>query len=354
MPRIFSSSGFFRPTPKPYLILALGLLWVLFPSHRVRSAESINRIIATVGNQSISELDFDDAQEKYQKLQRFLKNEDTRKSLRTRIIDFLIDRAVVDSISEDESIQVNEKRLESEIDKRMELMGITSRKQFEKAIESTSGMSFDLWYTELPYQIKRGQLLQYKVPNHPPAEKDIRNWYNQNRDKVGFEIQFRQIAIAPNNDSISEESRIHKEASDLKKTLNADPASFGLVAGSPRNTDPVLRARKGLVDWISSFELYKTSRSVATAASSLSVGSISEVFRDERKRYCVLKVEGKRPTPLDSVRQGIGNLLMREKEDENFSKWVREQRTVVPIQIFDESYKKENKIPDQQESLILD
>lgn len=320
----------------------------------MHSAESINRIIATVGNQSISELDFDDAQEKYQKISRFLKNEDTRKSLRSRIIDFLIDRAVVDSIAEDESIQVNEKRLESEIDKRMELMGITSRKQFEKAIETNSGMAFDLWYTELPYQIKRGQLLQYKVPNQPPADKEIRAWYSQNKEKVGFEVQFRQIAITPNNDSISEESRIHKEAMEIRKSLLADPASFSLVAGSPRNTDPTLRARKGLVDWVSSFELFKTSRTVAAAASNVQVGAISEVFRDERKRYCILKVEGKRPTPLESVRQGIGNLLMKEKEDENFNRWVREQRTVVPIQIFDEAYKKENKIPDQQESLNID
>ncbi len=334
--------------------LGLTLLGSILIDRPLQSAESINRIIVTVGSQSISELDYDDAQDKYQKLSRFLKNEDTRKSLRTRIIDFLIDRAVVDSIAEDESIQVTEKRLEGEIEKRMELMGITSRKQFEKAIEASSGMAFDLWYTELPYQLKRGQLLQYKVPNHPPSEKDIKAWYGQNREKVGFEVQFRQIAIAPNNESISEESRIHKEAADIKKTIQSDPNSFGLIAGSPRNTDAGLRARKGLVDWISSFELYKTNKSVAIAASNLQVGGVSEVFRDERKRYCVLKVEGKRPTPLENVKQGIGNLLMREKEDENFHKWVREQRSVVPIQIFDDIYKKENKIPDHQETLILD
>ncbi|WP_425460195.1 putative peptidyl-prolyl cis-trans isomerase [Leptospira semungkisensis] len=337
------------------LVFASALfLGIISAPRSVYSAESINRIIATVGSQSISELDYDDAQDKYMKLSRFLKNEDTRKTLRSRIIDFLIDRAVVDSISEEESIQVNEKRLESEIDKRMEMMGISSRKQFEKAIEGSSGMTYDLWYSELPYQIKRTQLMQYKVPNIPPTEKDIRAWYNQNRDKVGFEIQFRQIAIAPANDSISEESRIHKEAADIRKTVQADPASFSLVAGSPRNTDSTLRARKGLIDWVSSFELFKTSRSVAAAVSAVPVGGVSEVFRDERKRYCVLKVEGKRPTPLENVRQGIGNLLMREKEEDNFQKWVKDQRSSVPIQIFDDAYKKENKIPEHHETFILD
>ncbi|WP_246050589.1 putative peptidyl-prolyl cis-trans isomerase [Leptospira langatensis] len=336
------------------MIASAVFLGIVSAPRSAYSAESINRIIATVGSQSISELDYDDAQEKYSKLSRFLKNEDMRKTLRTRIIDFLIDRAVVDSISEEESIQVNEKRLDSEIDKRMEMMGVSSRKQFEKAIEGSSGMTYDLWYSELPYQIKRTQLMQYKVPNIPPTEKDIRAWYNQNRDKVGFEIQFRQIVVAPANDSISEESRIHKEAADIRKSVQADPSSFSLVAGSARNNDPTLRARKGLVDWVSSFELFKTSRSVAAAASAVQVGGISDVFRDERKRYCIIKVEGKRPTPIDNVRQGIGNLLMREKEEDNFHKWVKDQRSHVPIQIFDDAYKKENKIPEYHETFILD
>ncbi|TGK12595.1 putative peptidyl-prolyl cis-trans isomerase [Leptospira fletcheri] len=337
---------------RPFLAFAFLFLAVITdPAH---SAESINRIIATVGSHSISELDYDDALDKYQKLSRFLKNEDMRKSQRTRVIDFLIDRAIVDTIADEESIQVNEKRLEGEIEKRMELMGLTSRKQFERAIEASSGMPYDLWITELPYQIKRGQLLQYKVPMPPPAEKDVRNWYALNKDKVGFEIQYRLIAIAPNNDSIAEEARIHKEATELRKTLQADPNSFTLIAGSPRNGDNKLRARKGLVDWISSFELFKISKSSAIATSTLQAGAVSEVFRDEYKRYCIIKVEGKRATPYETVKGGIMNILAREKEEENFQKWVREQRSTVTIQIFDDSYKKENKIPDHKESIHLD
>ncbi|PJZ69189.1 putative peptidyl-prolyl cis-trans isomerase [Leptospira perolatii] len=334
---------------KGICIFALGISL----STSIQSADSLNRILATVGNQSISEQDYEDAQDKYHKLQRFLKGEDPRKSIRTRIIDFLIDRAIVDAIAEEESIQVNEKRVEGEIEKRMELLGVTNRKQFEKTMENNSGMPFDLWITELPYQIKKGQLLQYKIAIPPPSEKEIRSWYNINKDKVGFEIRYRVIAITPNDDSISEESRVHKEVTELRKTLSADPNSFALIAGSARN-DATLRARKGIVEWISSFELYKYSRATATAAAPIPAGSISEVYRDERKRYCILKVEGKRPTPIENVRAGIQNLLSREREEENFQKWVREQRGVVPIQIFDDAYKKENKIPDAQESFQID
>ncbi|EMY25088.1 SurA N-terminal domain protein [Leptospira interrogans serovar Australis str. 200703203] len=127
-------------------------LFFLRPTH---AAESLNRVIATVGTVSISELDLDDATEKYNRLQKHLKHEDYRKSFRTRIIDFLIDRAIVDVVAEEESIQVNEQRVDSEIEKRMEVMGITNRKQFEKTMETSSGMPFELWVTELPYQIKK-------------------------------------------------------------------------------------------------------------------------------------------------------------------------------------------------------
>ncbi|MBE8425134.1 SurA N-terminal domain-containing protein, partial [Leptospira borgpetersenii serovar Balcanica] len=112
----------------------------MFLQNPIQTAESLNRVSATVGTISISELDLDDASEKYTKLQKHLKHEDVRKSLRTRIIDFLIDRAIVDVVAEEESIQVNEQRVDAEIEKRMEVMGITNRKQFEKAMETSSGM----------------------------------------------------------------------------------------------------------------------------------------------------------------------------------------------------------------------
>ncbi|WP_017850928.1 putative peptidyl-prolyl cis-trans isomerase [Leptospira interrogans] len=325
-------------------------LFFLRPTH---AAESLNRVIATVGTVSISELDLDDATEKYNRLQKHLKHEDYRKSFRTRIIDFLIDRAIVDVVAEEESIQVNEQRVDSEIEKRMEVMGITNRKQFEKTMETSSGMPFELWATELPYQIKKGQLLQLKIAVPPPNEQEIRSWYNQNKDKVGFEIRYRIISIAPENDSIQEENRLYKEVSEIRKSILADPSSFALIAGSPRN-DPALRARRGMVEWISSFDLYKYSKITATIAAPLPNGGVSEVFRDERKRYCILKIEGKRPTPMENLRGGIQNILYRDKEEDTFHRWLKESRAEIPIQIFDEAYRKENKIPLKEETFHLD
>ncbi|PJZ57542.1 putative peptidyl-prolyl cis-trans isomerase [Leptospira barantonii] len=330
-----------------------GMFVFLFLQKPVQTAESLNRVIATVGTVSISELDLDDAGEKYNRLQKHLKHEDFRKSLRTRIIDFLIDRAIVDVVSEEESIQVNEQRVDSEIEKRMEVMGITNRKQFEKSMEASSGMPFELWVTELPYQIKKGQLLQLKIAVPPPSESEIRTWYNQNKDKVGFEIRYRIISIAPENDSVQEENKLYKEVSEIRKSVVADPSSFALVAGSPRN-DPALRSRRGLVEWISSFDLYKYSKVTATIAAPLPNGGVSDVFRDERKRYCILKIEGKRPTPMENLRGGIQNILYRDKEEDTFHKWLKESRAEIPIQIFDDSYRKENKIPLKEETFHLD
>lgn len=333
--------------------LFAGMFVSLFFQTPIQTAESLNRVIATVGTVSISELDLDDAGEKYNRLQKHLKHEDFRKSLRTRIIDFLIDRAIVDVVAEEESVQVNEQRVEAEIEKRMEVMGIANRKQFEKAMEASSNMPFELWVTELPYQIKKGQLLQLKIAVPPPNEQEIRTWYNQNKDKVGFEIRYRIIAIAPENDSVQEENKLFKEVSEIKKSILADPSSFALVAGSPRN-DPTLRSRRGLVEWISSFDLYKYSKITATIAAPLPNGGISDVFRDERKRYCILKIEGKRPTPMDNLRGGIQNILYRDKEEDTFHKWLKESRAEIPIQVFDENYRKENKISLKEETFHLD
>ncbi|WCL49652.1 putative peptidyl-prolyl cis-trans isomerase [Leptospira sp. GIMC2001] len=315
--------------------------------------ESLNQIIAIVGSKSLSVMDYEAGVERYKVISKFAPPTRKNQSFRSQVIDFLIDRAIVDIVAEEESIQVNEKRIEAEIDRRMEQMGITDLEQFKKQTAQQTGMSYEQWILDLPYQIKKGQLLQIRVTTPLPSEQEVRNWYNKNKGKVGFEVKFREIAIGPKDGSIDEESRVYKEVAEIRSNVLKDPSLFRLIASGPRN-ESRFKSSGGLVNWVPTFELYKQSPTLATISGQTKEGKISEIFRDERKRYCIIYVEGIRATPLDSVRRGVQNVLYRDKEQQAFENWLEQMRNQVTVTTYDPIYNREHNIKIEEEVYNLD
>ncbi|MDF3820767.1 putative peptidyl-prolyl cis-trans isomerase [Leptospira sp. 96542] len=316
--------------------------------------ESLNSVMAIVGPKAISSIDFERGVEKYKNLTRFFPSYKKKGSLHSQVLDFLIDRAIVDIAAEEESVQINEKRIEAEIQKRMEMQGITDIEAFKRSVQQQFGLPYDVWLDDLPYQIKKGQLLQIKVSPPLPSEQEIQNWYNKNKSKVGFEFKFREIIFTPANSSIDEESKVFKELNDIRDKSLKDPSFFRLVASGPRN-ESRYRISGGLINWIPTFELFKTQPTTASVLSQVGgQGRISEVYRDERKRYCLVIVEGMRPTPLDAVRKGIQGLLFRDKEQSSFEDWIANTRKNTSITIFDPIYTKEQNISNPEEKYNID
>ncbi|XDD54399.1 putative peptidyl-prolyl cis-trans isomerase [Leptospira sp. WS4.C2] len=333
-------------------VLLLSLLFA--PNQSLNSYESLNSVLAIVGPKSISTLDYEEGIERYKNLSRFFPNYRKKGSLHAQVIDFLIDRAVVDNVADEESIQINEKRIEAEIQKRMEAQGISDLEQFKKAVQTQFNLPYDVWLEDLPYQIKKGQLLQIKVSPPLPSEQEILAWYNKNKAKVGSEFKFREIVLSPANASIDEETRVFNELTEIKNKSLKDPSFFKLVASGPRN-ESRYRLNGGLVNWVPTFELFKTHPTTASVLSQVGgPGKISEVFRDDRKRYCLVYIEGMRPTPLDAVRKGIQGFLFREKEQTSFEEWVATTRKNTSISIFDPIYIKEHNISNPEEKYNID
>lgn len=323
--------------------LQIAIIGILLFIGRIYPAESLNKILGIIGDISITQVDYEIAEEKYDKIIKFIPEElvPKGKSRKTKVIDYLIMNAIIDLTAREETIQVNQSRIDAELKRRMKIMGIIDRASFEKIIEQQTGLPFDLWLSELPHQIKKSQLMQIRINTQLPSEQEIRDWYNKNKRKVGFELKYREIAVVPRNPSVAEERRVYQEISEIYRSVAGNPKAFNLVAAGPRNQSPLPGGR---MDWIPAFELFNKSRIIASLAASTGIGTISKVFRDERKRYCILKLEGKRPTPLATVRRGIQNLLYREKEDASFSAWIQQRKKEIPITIFDKQYLSENKL----------
>lgn len=310
--------------------------------------ESLNQVLAIVGTKSISQLEYEQGVERYKQISKYMAPNRKKGSLHSQVLDFLIDRAIIDIVSEEESIQVNEKRIEAEIQKRMDSQGITDLEQFKKIIAQQYNAPYEQWIDDLPFQIKKAQLLQLRITPAPPSEQDILAWYSKNKAKVGFEFKFREFVLSPVNTSVDEEQKIFQELNDIRAKSIKDPTFFKLVASGPRN-ESRSKSSGGLVNWIATFELYKTQPITASILNQVGPGKFSDVFRDDRKRYCLVYVEGMRPTPVDSVRKGIQGLLYREKEQSSFEEWLAGMRKTTSITIIDPVYIKENSITNPEE-----
>ncbi len=312
----------------------------------IHSQDSLNRIYAVVGKKSITEIDFEKGDDRYKKLFKTTKSP-YKGSHKTQVLDFLIARAVIEITSEEETITVNEKRIESEIDKIMENSGHSDRAVFEKYIAERAGVPFDVWVAELPYQIMKNQLMQVRVPVKSPSEEEIQKWYANNKTKMGFEFKFREIAIVPKTGSIEEENRVLTEIKAIQKEIKKDKNAFNLISSGPRNNSNL---RGGFMDWSPVSDIYKSNKFIANYLMQIEPGTISDVFRDEKNRYCIIKSEGKRSTPIENIRRYIQQILQGEKVEESFDEWIRERRKELTIYIFDKEYLAENKMEAPDES----
>ena len=314
------------------------------------SQEVLNKVYAVIGKKSITELDFEKGEERFKKLYKSGKSP-YKGSNRAQVLDFLISRAVIEITAEEETITINEKRVESEIEKIMENSGYSDRAGFEKFISEKAGVPFDVWVAELPYQIMKNQLMQVRVPVKSPSEDEIQKWYNNNKQKIGFEFKFREIVINPRPGGINEETKILSEIKSIQKEIKKDKSSYNLIASGPRNNSV---HKGGFVDWTPVAEIYKNNKFIANYLMQLEPGNVSDVFRDEKNRYCIIKSEGKRTTPIDMIRRYIQQILQGEKVEESFEDWIRERRKELSIYIYDKEYIAENKLDPPDESFNLD
>jgi putative peptidyl-prolyl cis-trans isomerase len=333
---------------KTSFLCSLVVLAVTLSVNKLEPApESINRIMAIVGKISISQLDFERGEEIYKALQKQKKQAKPQKgSSKTQVLDFLIARAIIDITADEESIQAGEKNIEAEVDRLMKLSQISERAQFEKLIAEKTGLPFEIWINDLPYQIKRGQLLQVRVSIKPPSEQEIQTWYNQNKQKVGFEVKYREICLVPKNSSDAEEQRISAEINSIKKDARKDKDAFSLIAGGPRNQ----AYAKGINDWTPTFEIFNRSPALVNVLGRLDDGKVSDAFIDDKRRYCLVRMEGKRPTPLDTIRRNIQEIIQRERVDSSFDDWILSRRKEVLITVYDKEYIAENKLEAPDES----
>ncbi len=244
--------------------------------------------------------------------------------------DFLIEKTIVEQVANEESIIVSEEKLKNEIEKRRSSMGIVSMDEFKKRVQLETQIDFNLWKDVLRYQILKQLLIQIKIPVSQPTQKEIENFYRKNKKELGMEVMFREI-IFPITRTIAEEKNIYEVVKKTYQELKNNPESFSQVARNLNENISHYKRGGGIRLWIPIIDLAKEDQIIAGAVFQLPVGSLSPIFKNQKGQYVILKIEGKRDTPLEKVEELIRIKLYYDRIEDSFQDWLKHKKSTFII-----------------------
>jgi peptidyl-prolyl cis-trans isomerase SurA len=299
------------------------------------SWEQYDRVIATVNETPIIESEllrkFDLLQNQKKIAKKDLLNE------KSRLLDSLINQALIEQTAERESIIVSPEKIENEIKKMMERMDIGEKETFIKQIEKTEKITYEEFREDIKQSLIRQQVMSIAIGISPPTAKDAEEWYNENKKELGYEVNIEQIMIKLKNASFSEEKAINNKAKKLyRRILSGEP--FEKLA-MEYSEDEESRNNGGRLGWVVLSDLARTDL--------LFANNIYKEFIIDKKKiavvksdsaYHVVKFNGKRPTAFETVKENILNLLYQKRAMEQLKKWADQRRLESDIKIFLEDY----------------
>ena len=252
----------------------------------------VNRGLYMVNSKVITEQDLKNMQKKLRRLGKRAR----RSRLKKQALDSLIERALVQSEAEVNSIIISEERIEKEVEKLSLQQGL-SAKAFRKKAERELGLPFTEWIKELRYKLIKRQLVQIGLHVEPPTFSEVQRFYRKNRHRIGIELRYREMVFIPQSSSLKEETRISSIAKGLYNKLIGNPQSFGALAAGTLHNSSRYKRRGGLVPYQSIYDIAKANPILASVLYSSPPGRIVRPFRDSLRRYMLVKIESRRPLP---------------------------------------------------------
>jgi foldase protein PrsA len=344
-----------------FIIIAASLpLWSWAP---------YDRVIAIVNTIPITESDVIAKFDQLKKLKQIKgRNQVYEKS---RVLDTFIENVLVDETAAEQSIIVSNKKImghiknilmqylhtrvksKKELDKLMEqissgildkLNGEISKKdkkleritsEFISFIEKSKKTDFFTFAEEIRINIMKQQLVQIAIGLSPPSKKEVSDWFNKNRKKLGFELNAKHILIQPRDRSLAAERKANKKIEGLLARIRKGE-SFEKLAVK-YSEDRASAVNGGSLGWVNIATLDPYFANAVFRMKRR--GQVSNVFKSSFG-YHIVKYIARRPIKLETVERMIIAKLYNDKMIEQFKKWIIKRKSKSAIKIFMKNYVK--------------
>jgi putative peptidyl-prolyl cis-trans isomerase len=291
---------------------------------------------------------------------------------KSRVLDVLIEDALVLEAARKESIRVSDKRILTQIEKIMkgyfsrfvkdpeELNKLSSKlisrlekkmknieykndpdldqklNTFINYVERNQKLKMADYFEEMRVAIRKEQVMSIAIGASPPSDKDVEKWYNQNRAKIGDEVRIQIISIHPKGRSLTDQMKTNKYMESIRqRALKGE--SFSKLARK-YSQHGATRYKGGDTGWIWIAQIAQSDNILAFFVDKLRVpNQISKVIKGQRN-YHVVKLLGRRPVSMEKVEKMIRFKLYNEKMGYQFKGWIKRRKEQSDIRIFFKNY----------------
>ena len=311
-------------------VVAGALCFAAVLSTAAFSWETYDRVVAVVNDRPITQSELDHRLD-IVALKRPIYPANRNAEL-SRILDQYIEDAILAQVAEEESIIVKEIKIDNQIKDIMQDMHITSLDEFKKQIMAREKLPYEDYREELRKSLILEQVMSIAVGFNPPSRRETMAWYNANKDKVGLQVNAKQILIVPKSASFGDEKKANEQANAIRVRIQKGE-SFEAIARS-ESQDPATAQLGGDMGWLI---LGEQDPYFANQLYQMRTpGQIAVV--KSRAGYHVVKYLGTRPVAFEDIEGKISGMLAQRNRMEQFQKWIVQQRAQADIRIYFENY----------------
>lgn len=311
------------------------LLAVVSPG--VASAETVDAIVATVGNEAILQSELvQEIAPALEALRQTATNEAEFNKMAEERLREALDQAIESKMLLREAMLAGTEIREEAVEE--QLAGLKKRfssneeflKQLEEAGETLSDLRTRLRKQLLAIVVGRQKRLAFE-DEVEVNEDDVVKYYNENRDKLTHpeRVRVRRIFLKAGSGE-QEKATVKARMQELKSQLDAGASFVELAKTYSAGPDA---EEGGLLGWVARGDLVEN---LDSAAFSLAEGAVSDVLETEFG-YVLLFVEKKEAagTPaLEEARTDIEPELRAARADEKYDKWISELRKRSRVRVF--------------------
>ncbi|MCP4747812.1 MAG: hypothetical protein GY874_16990 [Desulfobacteraceae bacterium] len=300
------------------------------------SAELVDRIVAVVNNDIILLSELEKILQPLKERLRMQGFSEVQRNLyladqRPTILDQMVDDKLTDQQVKQYLLEVDDNEVDATIERIKAVNNLNDKKLL--SMLEMDGLTYDNYRKELKDQLLRQKLLNRQVKSKIViTDKDIRTYYNKNREQYAGKIKYhlRHIMMqAPEAISEKKRNQILKTMQHVHQRLK-DGDSFAELA---KVYSQASSAKNG--GDLGFFELRLLASQIRDAVSGLEKGQFTSVIDTEHgpQIFYLENIQDDSGKTLEDVKPEIEEKLYAEVVNEKFKEWLKNLRENSHIEI---------------------
>ena len=315
---------------KKLKVLNLLLIIALILSPKLFSQEKVDKVLAIVNDEIITQYDYNRAVEEMVKfLSRSYRGENLKKAIETgkkHLLDNLIQEKLLLSKAKELDISADQD-IDLYIENIKKQNKIDSDEKLKEALKQ-EGLNYKEWKEKLKKQIMQQKLIQKVLGDKIKVENlELTDYYNKHKEDFKKPAEYKIFAIYIDHADIMEDIKAYKEKIDQSLKTK----KFSEVA-SEFSSEP-LKSKKGN---LGTFKENELAPEILSIVKDLKKGEISD-WKQYKDGWIKVKLVDKKNSlipPFQDVQEKVYNLLYSKKRQKLLKKYVEELKKESYIKIF--------------------